>query len=394
VAGLNPYQQANIDREYRRAGGVPIDAQSLQSLPTVFAPVYPPSTFVLVSTLAGTDWKTAKIVWMTINTLSFLASILLLLKSAYNRSRQLALYLLAFCLLFAPVQTGIAKGQPSVLAICLLTAALYLPVFPRRDLIAGLLVGLSCCIKPQIALPFFLYWIWRRQWGVIGASIGVVILAWAVALPSLIHGSPTWASDWLSTLQSATGPGTSFDPTFRNVSTYQLVNFQSAVGFFTDKTVVCNLVTYALIAGLIALILALKHPLAQQPWLILGLLPVLILFGSYHRYYDLQLLLLCIGGLVLVDWSGRRGLLGGLLAVVACLSVPLQAAAARAYSLPSLGDKLKEGGRTLQFIALHHQPCCLLAIALMFAWLIVVSPSGQYAGSGAKPPAHEPQRGY
>ena len=23
VAGLNPYQQANIDREYRRAGGVP-----------------------------------------------------------------------------------------------------------------------------------------------------------------------------------------------------------------------------------------------------------------------------------------------------------------------------------------------------------------------------------
>jgi hypothetical protein len=45
--------------------------------------------------------------------------------------------------------------QPSVLAICLLTAALYLPVFPRRDLIAGLLVGLTCCVKPQVALPFF-----------------------------------------------------------------------------------------------------------------------------------------------------------------------------------------------------------------------------------------------
>ncbi len=139
VAGLNPYHQATIDCEYRRAGGVPMDAESPQSLPTVFISVYPPSAFVLVSTLAGADWKTAKIAWMTINTLSFLASIVLVLKSAYNRSRQLAVYLLAFCLLFAPVQTGIAKGQLSVLAICLLTAALYLPVFPRRDLIAGLL---------------------------------------------------------------------------------------------------------------------------------------------------------------------------------------------------------------------------------------------------------------
>jgi hypothetical protein len=161
IAGLDPYQQANIDREYRRAGG----DQTVAPNPTSTPSVYPPDTLALVSILAVADWTTARIVWMAISTVSFLISVALVLRSAYARSYKLAFYLLAFCLVFSPVNSGLAKGQPGVLAISLLTTAIYLPPFWKREALGGLLVGLSCCIKPQIALPFLLFFAWQRRGG-------------------------------------------------------------------------------------------------------------------------------------------------------------------------------------------------------------------------------------
>jgi hypothetical protein len=186
----------------------------------------------------------------------------------------------------------------------------------------------------------------------------------------------------VSTVQASTKPGAPNDPTtFRGSSSYQLVNFQSAVGFLTDDPAIYNLVTYAIVIGLAAFAFVLKRPQSQLPWLILGLLSILVLLGSYHRYYDVQLLLLCVGAVVGTDWSDRRSLLAWMLGLVACLPVPLQVAAARAYSLPALQRTLADGGRTLAFVTQHHQPLCLLAIALIFAWLIVASPPGRRSDS-------------
>src|ERR1700722_2934972 len=153
IAGLSPYRQENIAREYQLGGGDPRVAPVMEQTPSL----YPPSALALASIIAAADWKTAKVAWLAVSTLSFLASLVLIhiwiytRNRAYARNSKLALSLSLFLLLFSPVHTGLAKGQPSVLAISLLTAAIYLPLFPRRDLLAGLLLGLSCCIKPQIA---------------------------------------------------------------------------------------------------------------------------------------------------------------------------------------------------------------------------------------------------
>jgi len=382
VAGLDPYQQENIDREYRLAGGDPTVAPNPASTPSV----YPPDTLALVSILAVADWTTARMAWMAICTVAFLISIPLVLRSAYARSYKLAFYLLAFSLLYSPVNSGLAKGQPGVLAISLLTTAIHLPAFRRRETLGGLLVGLSCCIKPQIALPFLLFFAWQRRGRVIAAALCVIVLVSVAALTRITYNSPTWAKHWVSTVQASTRPGAPNDPTtFRGSSSYQLVNFQSAVGFFTNNPVIYNLVTCAVIFGLAAVAFAMQRPQPQLPWLMLGLLSTLVLLGSYHRYYDSQLLLLCGGGMLATDWTARRGLLGWVLSLVACLSFPLQVAAAKAYSLPAAQSRLAGGGRTLAFFALHHQPLCLLAIALIFAWLIVVSPpTGRDEGDAAK----------
>jgi hypothetical protein len=371
IAGLSPYQQPNIDREYRLGGGDPAVAPSVEQTPSL----YPPSALALGSIVAAGGWKSAKLAWTVISTLAFLGSLLLIFRWVYQRSPEIAVYVLAFCLVLSPVHSGLFKGQPSVLTISLLAAALYLPLFPRRDLVAGLLVGLSCCIKPQVALPFLLFFGWQRRWGVIGGSIGVMIVVWAVALPRITYKSPSWPNDWVNTLQASTKPGSPNDPTtFPGSSSHQLVNLQSAIGFFTSNPAIYNLATYALVIAIGAWAFLRKRPQPPLPWLILGLLSVLVLLVSYHRYYDLQLLLLGIGGLVTLDWTGRRGLLLSILALVACLSLPLQVVAAEAYAMPALGARLAAGGRTLAFLALHHQPLCLVALALIFAWLIVVAP--------------------
>lgn len=374
LAGLNPYLQTNIDREYRLADGDPAFAPSMGQTPSL----YPASAFVLISPLAAADWKTATVTWMIISNVAFLTSILLILRFTYTRSPGIVPCVLAFFLFFSAPHAGFAKGQPSILTISLIVVAIYLPPFAKRDLVAGLLVGLSCCFKPQIALPFLFLFGWQRRWRVIGTGIGVVILVWVAALPNLIHASPNWAADWVNTIQSSTNPGGANDPSFRSGSSFQLVNFQSVVGFFTDQPVIYNLFTFAMIVGVAAVVFALKRPQPQQYWLVVSWLTVLELLGSYHRYYDLQLLLLCTGGLVTLDWTGRRGTLLWILGLVACLSVPLQVIAAQAYSAPALASKLAMGGRPLAFVALHHQPLCLLAIALVFGWLIVASPQERY----------------
>jgi hypothetical protein len=392
TAGLSPYRQANIDREYRLGGGDLRVAPIMEQTPSL----YPPSALALVSIIAAADWKTAKGAWMAISTLSFLTSLVLILRWVYAQSRvyvqsedyarnsKLALYLSLFLLLFSPVHTGLAKGQPSVLAISLLTAAIYLPSFPRRDLLAGLLLGLSCCIKPQIALPFLLFFGWQRRWSVVGTSVSAMILVWAVALPPLMHRSPSWTGDWVGTMQSSTQPGGANDPSFRGAASYQLVNLQSVVGFFTDNPTIYNLIAYAVTIGVGLSAFLWKRPQDPLPWLILGLLSMLVLLGFYHRYYDLQLLLLGTGGMVSLDWAGRRGLLLWILGLLACLSLPIQVIAAQAYALPALGSRLSAGGRMLALLALHHEPLCLLALALTFAWLIVVSPGVEHSPGPAR----------
>ena len=98
-------------------------------------------------------------------------------------------------MLFSPVHTGLAQGQPSVLCIALITCAFYLPPLPRRGYIAGILLGLACCLKPNIAIPFILLCAWRREWSTVLTSFATAIPVFGIGLARLQTLHTAWWQD-------------------------------------------------------------------------------------------------------------------------------------------------------------------------------------------------------
>jgi hypothetical protein len=210
-------------------------------------------------------------------------------------------------------------------------------------------------------------------------SVAVTSLFSIAALTSLYAFTPGWLQVWSSNVRGASASGGSMDPTIAGIS-YLLVNFQTIVGFFTVNQALCNVVTYALLGGLAVWAIAVAKPLTDE-WRLLALLSLLVLMGSYHRYYDLQLLMLGTNAVLEIcrkQWQPR--LWATLVVPGILLWVPLQALAGD-HILPRMaGTPASFSTTVVQFFAFRNQPICLSVLTATFAWLVLAArdlPSGQ-----------------
>jgi len=349
----NPYLEANIDREYASGHGDPARAPN----PDLTASVYLPSIFPLVAPIARFNWETAKRLWLMVELAAFAGGLICV---AWGDWETAAWLVIAF-LSFSATQTGFSKGQPGVLCISLLAAAIYLKRTPRLQLLSGLFLGISCCVKPNVALPFLLFLCWRKQWRAAAVCLATELLAWAVAFRNL---GPHWWLDWSANVKMASAPGGNMDPTIGSTGSHWLSNFQTVIGFFTTNQQLCNWLTYALLGALVIAVLALTR-FQMEEWQALAFLATLLLLGSYHRYYDLQLLMLCANAALLL-FRARGGAFWAMCAAALPLWFPLQALAAAALPIPAPG-----AASFVQFLAFRNQPLCLLALALVFAWALI-----------------------
>src|SRR5205085_11944658 len=105
------------------------------------------------------------------------------------------LILLGATLASAPLQFGILSGQLSLPAISLCVLAFWC-VARSREKLAGLLLGLACAIKPQIAGPFVVYYLVMRRVDVAKYAfvVGTSILAIALVGMKLAHVD--WLHGW------------------------------------------------------------------------------------------------------------------------------------------------------------------------------------------------------
>jgi hypothetical protein len=146
------------------------------------------------------------------------------------------------------------------------------------------------------------------------------------------------------------------------------------VGFFTTDRALCDAVTYVLLAGLVTWVIVTAKSCPDE-WFLLALLSVLVLLGSYHRYYDFQLLMLCSTAVLqLYRGYGGHRVLAVLLVPAMLLWFPFQALAGL-HLPPDSGATVTFSKTALQFLALRHEPLCLLAFATVFAWAIVKKPA-------------------
>ena len=161
----------------------------------------PPITLVILSPLAGLSWDRYLDAWM-LGALILLAltlyGIIRLADLRWNDPRVILLIL--FFLVFAPMRCAFQLGQNTLPAVALSVMSI-LALRNGRETLAGCLLGLAICFKPQDAMLLPVYFVLLRRWRTVGWSIATVatiaIVAIArVPLPQLELFSPMDPLAW------------------------------------------------------------------------------------------------------------------------------------------------------------------------------------------------------
>ncbi len=184
MQGQNPYLPANIPRF--------ADGAQLATIPFY---TYSPIFAVLVAPLAALPPWLAFRFWFLGNLALYFASILLIIKAiGWKISIRGLVLLMLVMAAFAPLRTLLIIGQSGVVMLFFLSLSYWLLKHTHPGW-AGAALSLAF-FKPHLILliPFF---IWRRQWRLLGGFLTATVLA---ALPfwSLV-------GDWMRTIFSTRG---------------------------------------------------------------------------------------------------------------------------------------------------------------------------------------------
>ena len=340
VHGMNPYAPADLVVSARAAGAQVAGAQLSEAQFLLTPSVYFPPALLLLSPLAALPWTVAKAIWLFCSLGASLWAVVALARLA--KGWPLAVW--AFCLSFAPLHTGIARGQPSVLVCALIAISIVTP----QPYIAGLLLGIAVCIKPQLSLGFLFLAIVLHQGRKLIAACTTGLVLSAAALLFMKAGSLTTLISNLLAVSSAAGIDSR---SALNPLRYQLINIGTIIPQALYSTPVMAII-YGIIASLsvIAVVRAVDTRMAVA---VVASATVLI---GYHRFYDAQLLWLGIPAMLLLV-QGRMSLV--LLASYGVFLIPGQTMAALWLNSRRDGP--------WSFLLLHHETLACVVVWLIFA---------------------------
>ena len=136
--------------------------------------VYTPFLLPLLAPIAFLSFETLVVVWIVLNIAATMLSLHFVVKlwgSEWPTRKRLLLA--AFFIAFAPFRVTLRNGQICLMVMALLLGAL-LARKRNKNFLAGALLGLSLC-KYTLTFPFFLYFIWRREWRVVSTALLVAL---------------------------------------------------------------------------------------------------------------------------------------------------------------------------------------------------------------------------
>ena len=230
--GCDPYDTSQLEQQFFQAGGHAVELPSWQ----IDVPVYPPSTFLVLSPLALLRFPVARLLWFLLNGFLFVISAGLVLSICPPSHRWLATALVSFLVVTAGILLVLA--QPAVFAISLVIIGCYL--FLRGNLLplGALLFTLSLAVKPQIGGFIVLYLVAQRiHWRYAAAALAgaAALLLCASLILSHHPHSAGWASTLNANLSATLSPGGSADPRPANQQAIGDVNLQTLTSiFFAD----------------------------------------------------------------------------------------------------------------------------------------------------------------
>jgi Glycosyltransferase family 87 len=320
--GCDPYRTSKLEEQFFQSGGRAADLPSWD----VDVPVYPPSTFLVLSPLALFPFPAARLIWFLLNGSLFVTATALILSLCPSSNRWLATTLGSLVLLSSGIL--LVLGQPAMFAISLVAIGTYLFARDRALSLGALLYALSLAVKPQIGGLIVLYLFVRRvhrHYAMIAMAGALAILLSAALILRLHPSSAQWPSTLRSNLTATLDTGGSADPRPGNQQAIGDINLQALSSIFFADGPRFNAVAYAVFLLLLACwVIAVWQTNAGPAlhFVALGALAILTLTPIYHRFYDTRLLLLTIPA-VLIVFQKRRilGTVISLFTVLALISV-------------------------------------------------------------------------
>jgi hypothetical protein len=318
LQGCDPYSISQLEEQFFQRGGRGVDLPSWE----IDMPVYPPSTFLVLSPLLLLRYPAARFFWFVLNGGLFILSAVLVLSGCPRSNRWLATSLVSVILATSGIL--LVVGQPATFAISLIIISSYFFLRVRFLPLCAFLFMLSLAVKPQLGGLIVLYFlgqkIYRRYAAF--ALTGALVLLLSAGLTLRMHPhSANWTSTLQGNLSSTLSPGGSADPRPANQEAIGDMNLQSLTSIFFADAGKFNYVAYVVFLVLLAFLIMLtwSHASGETHVVALAALSILTLMPVYHRFYDTRVLLLSVPAVILI--FEKRRFLGAAMAVLTMLSV-------------------------------------------------------------------------
>jgi hypothetical protein len=316
--GCNPYDTSQLEQQFYLAGGHAAELPSWQ----IDVPVYPPSTFLVLSPLALLEFPVARVLWFLLNGCLLVIAARLIQEMSPAQHEWLTTFLVCYFVITAEIV--LVLGQPAVFAISLVIIGSYFFLRGRLLAVGALMFLLSLAVKPQIGGLIVLYLLLRRvhwRYAAMAMAGAVVVLLSAGLILGHHPRSAAWASTLRANLSATLSPGGSADPRPENQQSIGDVNLQSLTSIFFPEAHAFNAAAYSVFLALLALgiLVALRTTGSRETHFIsLAALSVLSLMPVYHRFYDTRLLLLSVPAIGII--FQKRRVLGAVIAVLTLLA--------------------------------------------------------------------------
>ena len=252
---------------------------------------YPLTCFLLLVPLALLPWPIAYLTWLVFVLTLVIWGISCLFsvgKFEWNNWRSYAF--IAFALALAPLHTGLAAGSIAIAAVSLCGIAVAQD-YGGKTALAGMVLGLAVCLKPQIGLPFLVFYLLNRRWRLVGIAAVVAATTGALPILRLAMSRTPWAENYRIDNKVLLVEGMLGDFTERNPIRYGLVNLQVLLYSIVHHPDTANFLALVISAVLFTIWVALVlRKTSCDVLLSMSTLAVLSLLPVYHRFYDSFLL--------------------------------------------------------------------------------------------------------
>lgn len=252
----------------------------------------PPGALVLFAPFGALSWRAAVILWLIVLLASFAVTVWSLAGVSGLSSRDpRTVAFLAGCLALAPFHTGFASGNQTIFVIGLCSLGIW-AASTNCDMLAGVLFGTACSLKPHIGAFLVLYYLVQRRWRLFATAVTFTAVLALLAIAWMQFAGVPWFSDYVSNIHFGADRNTIDDFTSANPIRFMLINLQVPFYSFTHNARLSNSLAISLGSALILIwiILVLRQKRSDDDLLPLSAIAVIGILPLYHRLYDATLL--------------------------------------------------------------------------------------------------------